>query len=116
MLYDTDENCALLKEMFYARLASGRGETLYELGYDGVLLFRFFLILSEQGSPMKLTEDELTTAFRTLVKVADTLKADCSLIHKKSHVDGGWTGAVMMRNHADIGEPLEIRVACTLQS
>jgi len=61
---------------------------------------------------MKLSEQELTTAYDTLVKVAATLNADCSLIHKKTDFTGGWVGIVMIRSRSDAVEALEIRVAC----
>jgi hypothetical protein len=67
---------------------------------------------AEQGATMKLSDEELTTAYNTLVNVAATLEADCRLIHKKSHIDGGLMGTVMMRTRADAVEALEIRVAC----
>jgi hypothetical protein len=35
LLVDTDEHRELLKDMFEARLSKGRGETLFEIGYDG---------------------------------------------------------------------------------
>lgn len=72
------------------------------------------LIPLEQGSAMKLSEQELTTACDTLVKVAATLNADCSLIHKKTDFAGGWVGIVMIRSRSDAVEALEIRVACIL--
>lgn len=72
------------------------------------------LIPLEQGSAMKLSEQELTTAYDTLVKVADTLNADCCLIHKKTDFAGGWVGIVMIRSRSDAVEALEIRVACIL--
>ena len=87
--------------MFEKRLADGRGETLYDVGFD------------EQGSSMGLTEEELGVAFETLCRVAASLDADCSLIHKKRDV-GGWMGIVMMRNRSNASESLEIRVACIL--
>ena len=62
---------------------------------------------------MSLSENDLMIAFHTLVKVAATLEADCSMIHKKRHIAGGWLGSVMMRNRSDVVEALEIRVACT---
>lgn len=61
---------------------------------------------------MKLSEDELSVAFNTLVQVGAGLQADCSLIHKKIHLAGGWTGIVMMRKRSDATEALELRVAC----
>ena len=36
LLFDTDEHAKLLKDMFEARLSKGRGETLFEIGYDGL--------------------------------------------------------------------------------
>jgi hypothetical protein len=62
---------------------------------------------------MKLSEDEVSTGFNTLVQVGASLQADCSLIHKKKDVAGGWIGVVMMRKHSDTAEALELRVACT---
>jgi hypothetical protein len=61
---------------------------------------------------MKLSEDELSTAFSTLVQVGASLQADCSLIHRKKDLAGGWIGIVMMRKRSDTSEALELRVAC----
>jgi GTPase len=72
--------------------------------------------LVEQGSAMKLIEQELTTAYDTLVKVAEALECDCRLIHKKRDHDGSWVGIVMIRKRSDGAEALEIRVACTIIS
>jgi hypothetical protein len=36
LLFDTDEHTKLLKDMFEARLSKGRGETLFDIGYDGI--------------------------------------------------------------------------------
>jgi GTPase len=105
----------LLIGLFKKRLVEGRGETLYEIGYDGMhsLLPTVLNWALEQGSTMNLSEDELDVAYSTLVKVAAALEADCHLIHKALHVLGGWVGTVMMRKRADAVEALEIRVACT---
>lgn len=61
---------------------------------------------------MKLSENELSIAFNTLVQVGATLHADCSLIHKKKDLSGDWVGIVMMRKRSDAAEGLELRVAC----
>lgn len=61
---------------------------------------------------MELTEDDLMSAYGTLVLVGDMLEADCCLIHKKHHPADGWMGIVMMRSRPDTYEALEIRVAC----
>lgn len=61
---------------------------------------------------MRLSEDELSTAFNTLVQVGASLQADCSLIHKKKDLAGDWIGIVMMRKRSDASEALELRVAC----
>jgi len=61
---------------------------------------------------MKLSEQELTTAYDTLAKVAAILNADCSLVHRKADFAGGWVGIVMIRSRSDAVEALEIRVAC----
>ena len=98
--------------MFKARLAQGRGETLYEIGYDGESLPGVISNSTEQGATMKLSDEELMMAYNTLVNVAATLEADCRLIHKKRHIAGGLMGTVMMRTRADAVEALEIRVAC----
>ena len=100
--------------MFKARLAKGRGETLFEIGYDGErpTFWRTCSNGLEQGATMKLSDEELMIAYNTLVNVAATLDADCHLIHKKKHIAGGLVGIVMMRNRSDAVESLEIRVAC----
>jgi GTPase len=61
---------------------------------------------------MQLSEDELSVALNTLVEVGAGLQADCSLIHKRKHLTGGWVGVVMMRKYSDAAEALELRVAC----
>jgi GTPase len=61
---------------------------------------------------MKLIEQELTTAYDTLVNVAEALQCDTRLIHKKRDHDGSWVGIVMIRKRSDGAEALEIRVAC----
>ena len=94
------------------RLEEGRGETLYEIGYDGKISRHLSLIPLEQGSTMKLSDQELTTAYAKLVKVAATLNADCSLIHKKTDLASAWVGIVMIRSRSDAVDALEIRVAC----
>jgi GTPase len=101
-----------LIDLFRKRLLEGRGETLYEIGYDGTTQLAEYLT-TEQGATMDLAETQLDTAYETLVNVAASLAADCHLIHKKLHVAGGWMGIVMMRKRADAVEALEIRVACT---
>jgi len=115
LLHDTDETRPLLIDLFKKRLAEGRGETLYEIGYDGIvlLIITVYSNHAEQGATMDLTESDLDIAYDTLVKVAATLTADCHLIHKKRHIAGGWMGIVMMRKRSDAVEALEIRVACT---
>jgi len=60
---------------------------------------------------MGLSEQELQLAFNMMVAVADSLKADCSLLHKKD-VARAWTGVVMVRMRSDASDALEIRVAC----
>jgi GTPase len=72
--------------------------------------------LVEQGFAMKLVEQELMTAYDTLVKVAEAVQCDCRLIHKKRDHDGSWVGIVMIRKKSDAAEALEIRVACTIIS
>jgi GTPase len=63
---------------------------------------------------MNLTEDQVVIAYETLAKVAITLECDCSLIHKKKALHGGWVAIVMMRKRVETGVSLEIRVACML--
>jgi len=42
LLNDTEEHRALLTGIFEKRLADGRGETLFEIGYDGERTHRSF--------------------------------------------------------------------------
>jgi hypothetical protein len=108
-LHDTEEHRKLLTPVFQKRLSDGRGETLYEIGYDGSPLKS---LIVEQGATMKLSETDVMVAYCTLCTVAEALDADCCLIHKTIN-SGGWMGIVMMRNRSDAVEALEIRVACT---
>jgi len=61
---------------------------------------------------MSLTEQELQLAFNMMVAVANSLNADCSLLHKKKEAGGSWIGVVMVRMRSDASDALEIRVAC----
>jgi hypothetical protein len=101
-----------LVDAFKKRLDEGRGETLYEIGYDGILYIFSVSDSVEQGATMNLSETDLDVAYGTLCRVGAALDADCCLIHKTQHISGGWLGIVMMRKRADVVEALEIRVAC----
>ena len=56
-------------EMLKARLEEGRGETLFDLGYEN------------SGDSMKFTKDQYDKAYVTLVEAAKKFHAECSILH-----------------------------------
>ncbi len=79
------------------RLQEGQGEAIYELGIE------------ESGYPKGVSEEELESSIKTLEKMAQSLKADITILRKRDG-ESGKVAEVLVRKLAE-EEFLEIRIA-----
>lgn len=114
LLSNDEESLKRLQDVLDERIAEGMGETVFEIGYEN------------NGTPMQLTADELSTAYRRLVQAAEGVRAKCQLL--LTHNVGGdaeaastiatpskdksCTGKVMVRRRpAHVEDAIETRIA-----
>lgn len=102
------ENRSKLREHIQARIAEGRGETLFDVGHE------------DNGESMGLTTDEYNVAFNTIKSIAEELDSAVTvLLTKNTGVDSdvecstkdASAKVIIRRQPQSIDELLEIRIA-----
>ncbi|KAI8976847.1 P-loop containing nucleoside triphosphate hydrolase protein [Pilobolus umbonatus] len=100
LVESTTEDTTWIQTMLVNRIEQGRGETLFELGWE------------EDGTCMHLSQEEYDQAVQTLSRISEQLNADCALIDESNTVETGKVAYMMIRQcAAPVEDLLEIRIA-----
>ncbi|OLL23103.1 GTP-binding protein 1 [Neolecta irregularis DAH-3] len=109
-----------LKQELDFRIRNGRGECLFDIGFEGMILpLDKEFTIEENGKLMNLTKDEYQRAFETLQEISASIEAKCVELSimglargEASCNDKGVRAKIMIRKIAKAAEEiLEIRVA-----
>ncbi|KAN0050316.1 hypothetical protein ACTA71_003433 [Dictyostelium dimigraforme] len=82
------------------RIGEGAGECLYELG------------VSDDGTAVGLSNEDMESSLETLNKMAKKLNADLTIIRERPGLSGGKVVEALIRKYASTEDFSEIRVVC----